>query len=105
MVQYNVTINIDPDFVEEFLIWMKDKHVPDVMKTGIFKSYKIAQLIAPVDPEQEGTVFTFQYFCDDMNDYFRYEKEFAPALRADVTEKYGNKIVAFRSIMEILEEN
>ncbi|MCO4293467.1 DUF4286 family protein [Solitalea sp. MAHUQ-68] len=104
MVQFNVTINIEPEIVEEFLVWMRDKHIPDVMNTGIFKSYRIAELIAPVDPEQVGTTFSFQYFCETMNDYFKYEKEFAPVLRQEVTEKYGSKIVAFRSVMEILAE-
>lgn len=104
MIQYNVTINIENDILEEWMQWMRTEHIPSVMKTGIFVSYRIAEMLAPIDPEQEGSTFSFQYFCKTIEDYNRYEKEFAPALRAETTAKYGNKIVAFRSIMQIWEE-
>ncbi|SMO38673.1 DUF4286 family protein [Solitalea koreensis] len=104
MILYNVTINIEPEVHDEWLHWMRSIHIPDVLKTGLFKSCKICQLLAPVQENEEGMTYSFQYLCDSFNDYLKYEKEFAPTLRDDVNKKYANKIVAFRSILEVIEE-
>ena len=104
MILYNVTINIEAEAHDEWLNWMRTSHVPDVLRTGIFKSCKICQLISPTQEGEEGLTYSFQYLCESMDDYYRYEKEFAPALRDDVNRKYDNKFAAFRSILEIIEE-
>ena len=36
MIVYNVTVNIDKNIVDDWLTWMKEIHIPEVMKTGFF---------------------------------------------------------------------
>ena len=36
MYIYNVTVNVSDDVHIEWLKWMKETHIPDVMKTGCF---------------------------------------------------------------------
>jgi hypothetical protein len=38
MIVYNVTINLDHDIHDEWVKWMKEKHLHDVMATGMFTS-------------------------------------------------------------------
>jgi len=38
--------------------------------------------------------------AENMQDYLDYQNEFAPALQADLNEKFANRFVAFRSLME-----
>ena len=35
-VIYNVTVSVDEDAHHEWLEWMQEVHIPDVMKTGSF---------------------------------------------------------------------
>lgn len=35
MIVYSVTVNIDSSIHEDWLAWMKSKHIPDVMATVI----------------------------------------------------------------------
>ena len=43
MIIYNVTVSlVDQTIHEEWLNWMKTKHIPDVMNTGCFLSNKFA---------------------------------------------------------------
>jgi hypothetical protein len=44
MILYNVTTKVLPHIHDEWLHWMQTSHVPDVMKTGYFKSYKMCKL-------------------------------------------------------------
>ncbi len=100
MILYNVTVKVLPEIEEDWLQWMKTVHIPDVMKTGIFKENKLCRLLH-LD-ETDGVTFAVQYLCDDMASFERYQKEFAKALQHDHTERYKDKYVAFRTLMEVL---
>lgn len=99
MIIYNVTINVDNDIREEWLKWMKEFHVPNVMKTGYFIENKICKVLVN---EEQGTTFSFQYTCANMLDYEEYKKLHAPRLQKEVADKYGNKQVSFRTLLEII---
>ena len=38
MLLYNVTITVDLDVHDDWVQWMRDTHIPDVMSTGMFIS-------------------------------------------------------------------
>ena len=50
MLLYNVTVSIDKSIKEDWVSWMKKKHIPDVMNTGCFLEARIAR----VHGEEEG---------------------------------------------------
>ena len=87
MILYNVTVNIESDVHDEWLDWMMKTHIPNVLKTGIFSSNKICRIINREHDEQ-GSTYSIQYICNSMEDYERYQLEFAPALQQETIEKY-----------------
>ncbi|MEI6487373.1 MAG: DUF4286 family protein [Bacteroidota bacterium] len=99
MIIYNVTVNIENDVREEWLNWMKEIHVPDVMRTGYFVENKICKVL--VDEEQ-GTTYSIQYTCVNMKDLEEYQREHAPRLQKEHAEKFANKFVSFRTLLEIV---
>jgi hypothetical protein len=101
MIIYNVTVNVESDIHDEWLQWMKEKHIPDVMRTGMFVENRICKVL---NREQDETGFTYaiQYVCKNMADYELYQKEHAPLLQAEHSERYRNKFVAFRTLLEIV---
>lgn len=99
MIIYNVTVNIDNDVREEWLKWMREVHVPNVMATGLFTASKICKVL--VD-EEKGTTYSFQYTCDGIEKYHLYAKEHAPRLQQEVRDKYEGKFVAFRTLLEVV---
>lgn len=100
MYIYNVTVNIDPTVHEDWLKWMKESHIPDVMKTGCFTDNRIVKVL---NVDDHGHTYSFQYTFLHMNDIERYQKEHAPKLQADVKEKFNDKYTAFRTLLEIIE--
>ena len=99
MIIYNVTINIDNDVQEEWLKWMKESHIPEVMNTGLFIEYRICKVLVQ---EESGTTFSVQYTCEGMENLDKYQKEFAPRLQKAHSDKFEGKFVAFRTLLEIL---
>lgn len=101
MIIYNVTINVDNSVADEWLKWMQDVHIPDVMNTGLFTENRILRVMA--DEESGGKTYSIQYFCNSMEDYNQYKNVFAPALQAEVAAKYKDKFVAFRTLLEVIK--
>lgn len=100
MIIYNVTINIDNSVAEEWLGWMKSTHIPEVMATGYFLNNQIARLLNEED--NGGVTYAVQYTCRNLEDLEEYQREHAPELQAKVLERYPEKFVAFRSLLEIV---
>jgi hypothetical protein len=100
MFIYNISLKLEWEIVEEWLRWMREEHIHEVLGTGCFYDYKLFKLMGQDD--SEGPTFVVQYFCDKKIDYLRYKKEHAPQLQQKGIEKFGNKFVAFRSVMELI---
>lgn len=101
-VLYNVTISVDESVHLEWLEWMKTKHIPDVMATGYFLENRICRIHAF---EEGGISYAIQYICRNMHDYEEYQAKEAPRLQADTQRLYGSKLVAFRTVLEIIHEH
>jgi hypothetical protein len=98
MILYNITINVTPDIEEDFITWMRDIHIPEVLETGIFHEHKFLRLLH--DSEDGSINYCIQYFTDTMDQMMKYEKEHAPALRAKTKERYQDRAVSFRTLLE-----
>ncbi|MCX2450563.1 DUF4286 family protein [Pedobacter sp. PLR] len=100
MLVYNVTSIIEDAAADRWLQWMQESHVPAVMATGKFVSHRLLKV---VDSPNEGVTYCAQYEALDMDAYQDYQDNFAPALQAEVTAKFENQLVAFRTLMEIID--
>lgn len=98
MILYNVTVNVEDDVVDEWLAWMKEKHIPDVLATGQFVDYKIYRLIGEIP--NNGITYSIQYFARSMKEIDNYLANFATKLRDEHMKKFKDKHVAFRTVLE-----
>lgn len=99
MILYNVTINIQEDVCNDWLEWMKNKHIPDIMNTGLFRDYYMFRIISNPQDE-EGYTYCIQYFMDSIRDYEKYQEKHAPELQKEHEQRYEGQFVAFRTIMK-----
>tara|TARA_B110000503_G_C7130511_1_gene406607 strand:+ start:1470 stop:1775 length:306 start_codon:yes stop_codon:yes gene_type:complete len=99
MIVYSVTVNIDGSIHEDWLAWMKNKHIPDVMATGYFSEYRMLKVISRQEDE-EGVSYNIQYTCANMADLHQYQVHKAPALQKEYSDRYEGKFAAFRTLLE-----
>ncbi|KRT16677.1 hypothetical protein ASU31_07630 [Pedobacter ginsenosidimutans] len=99
MFLYNVTLILDDAAAEEWLQWMQDVHIPEVMATGMFISNRLLKV---VDSPNEGVTYCAQYVAETLDHYNKYQEVFAPALQAELNERYKNRFVAYRTLMEFV---
>ncbi|MFM2360809.1 MAG: hypothetical protein RLY16_2802 [Bacteroidota bacterium] len=100
MFIYNVTIKIVPEIQDAWLEWLKHTHVPEVLETGCFSKATIVRLLEVDD--SDGPTYAIQYFAESKALYNRYIDKFANSLRDKSFEKWGNRFMAFRSLMQVI---
>lgn len=98
MIIYNVTIKVSHDIALEWVNWMKQEHIPDLLLTGLFVDYRFCKMLE-LD-EEDGITYSVQYFCNSLDAYETYIKDHAELMRNKGFRKFGNKFIAFRSLME-----
>ncbi len=99
MIIYNVTCNIPEEIETEWIHWMKHVHIPEVIATEKFTSFKILKLLTVVE-DNEGVNYAIQYYCNTIEDFNEYVDLYAPALKAKTYARYGDKVLAFRTLLE-----
>ena len=100
MIIYNVTIKVDHSITAEWLTWLKVEHIPDIISTGCFTHATILHLLEADDPE--GITYAVQYHAASKAFYNSYIEKFSDAMRKKGMDKWGNKFIAFRSLMEVV---
>lgn len=98
MILYNVTVNISRMAEKEWLDWMKNVHVPEVMATGIPVQHKMLRLLTEI--ENEGTTYSVQYSFRSMEDYLAYQTQHQDELQQKHHARYAERYVSFRTLLE-----
>jgi hypothetical protein len=98
MLIYNVTVGIDVEIEQEWLRWMREVHIPEVMDTQMFASHKIYKVLTTED--ENHVSYAIQYAARSLNEIERYLEEYAPTLREKVQKKFGDRQASFRTLLE-----
>ena len=69
MIIYNDTVILDNNAEQEWLTWMKEEHIPAIMATGHFSSYRILSII---DSPNDGVTYCVQYNADTIEQFQEY---------------------------------
>ncbi|WP_418510565.1 DUF4286 family protein [Corallibacter sp.] len=101
MIVYNVTANIDDSIHNEWLNWIKN-HIALVLATGHFTEAKLTRVL--VEEEMGGLTYSIQYRAKSREDLDAYYKNHADALRQDGLKRFADKMLAFRTELEIVDE-
>jgi hypothetical protein len=102
MYIYNVTTNVHESVLKKWLLWMKEKHIPNMLSTGKFSSAKMSQVL--VKEEMGGVTYSVQYTTDSLETLEAYYNENASKLRKEAMLLFKDKIVAFRTELKVIDE-
>lgn len=97
MLIYNVTIKIDNDIESDWVTWQKDHYIPAVMASGFFYDSQFSKLISHQDTD--GKTYVMQFYSKDDHAFEKYKARHANEFNDLLLAKWGNKFVAFESLL------
>ncbi|MEN8885466.1 MAG: DUF4286 family protein [Winogradskyella sp.] len=100
MIIYNVTLNIDKSITKDWLVWIKE-HIPQVLATGKFTEAKLTKVLVEDD---EADTYSIQYRATSREALDSYYAEHAERLKKEGLMRFADKMLAFRTELEIVDE-
>jgi hypothetical protein len=98
MLLYNVTVGIDKAVEAEWLIWMRDRHIPVVLATGYFKDFKMYKVLH--DQGEDTTSYSVQFFAESIEDVLAYLEKAAPVIMEALRVAFRDRHVVFQTLLE-----
>lgn len=103
MIIYNVTTNIQESVHDQWLTWMQEKHIPEVLATGKFTSARMVRVL--IEEEMGGMTYAVQYATNSKELLQKYYKEDAPRLQEEAMKLFADKALSFRTELEYISEH
>jgi phosphoribosylamine-glycine ligase len=85
------------------MIWMQHKHIPEMLATGKFSAARVVRVL--IEEEMGGTTYSVQYTTDSKETLEKYYQEDAPTLRDEASKLFGDKMLSFRTELELISEH
>lgn len=98
MLLYNVTIGIDQDAEAEWLTYIRQTHIPEIMGTKMFKEFRVFKVLQ--DNPDETVSYSLQFFAEDISQVSTYLETFAPVIVERHRSRFMNKHVTFMTLLE-----
>jgi hypothetical protein len=92
MIVYNVTFSVDKGITDEWIAWMKDIHIPKLLKARLFESCKILKVLNHEDNQTDS--FAVQFYSRTMEGAEKYH------LNDDVHQQFGERVLAFPTLLK-----
>jgi hypothetical protein len=85
---YEVQIQVQQTHADQWLSWMLEKHIPDVMQTGTFLSCELCRITQPAI--QGIVLFRITYTAISEQALQDYRAHISPALQKEHNELFGD---------------
>ncbi|MDH3267623.1 MAG: DUF4286 family protein [Ignavibacteria bacterium] len=103
MIIYSVTVTISEKVESEWLGWMKEVHIPDVINIGYFFDWQMQKLLFPEDSIDEIT-YVINYYANSFDHYQHYTEKEAPRLQKEYNAKFKGKYRATRAVYSLISK-
>jgi len=103
MIIYNLTVNIDESVHQQWLEWMQQTHINQVLATGKFTSARLVKVL--VDEEMGGVTYSVQYFAPNKEALAAYRNEHEQAIQQEGLRMFADKMLTFQTDLEVISEH
>ena len=95
---YNVTIGVDKEIENDWLLWMRNHYLPKAMSSGAFTDHKIYKVLTH---EDEGSVsYSVQYFSDAIEKIVFYLNNDVKILVEELRTQFKDRHVVFNTLLQ-----
>jgi hypothetical protein len=98
MILFNITVNISQAAEKDWLRFMKEVHIPEIMASGLPLETKLLRLLTEID--NEGVTYTNQFIFRTMEDFLAYQTNYQAELQDKHHQKFNGQYVSFRTLLE-----
>ncbi len=101
MIIYSITTALEESIEEKWVEFMKNDHIPLIMKTGLFKDFRFVRVI----PGQGVDIsYNLQLRCSGHPELNQYRGMHEKMLESIIQKHFEGKYASFQSVLEHVAE-
>lgn len=101
MFIYNITIKVDWQIHEEWMEWIINTFIPDIMQTNCFEKKQFTRLHEV--EESDGPTYALQFYALSKAQYNRYMQLYANSIMQHAQQAWKNQMLFFSTLMEVID--
>ncbi len=101
MLIYNTTFHLHQDVEENFLIWLKEVHIPEVEKEDVLRNPRICKILSHAEPGE--STYALQWEVDSPAELHRWQMSQGSFAKDQVQKIFNEKVLGFETLMRIVE--
>jgi predicted nucleic-acid-binding protein len=101
MVIYNVTYALADGIHQEWLSWMRETHIREIIETGLYERYQLVKLLDI--NEEESATYAVQLYAETKAKHLEFMMEHETAFRLKSSRQWGNEVMSFGTLMQIVQ--
>jgi hypothetical protein len=101
MLVYNTTYQMELNDAREFVIWINECYIPQVLTHGALKNPRLLRILSHKDQETE--CFSVQWEVEDSAQLHRWHTEQGMHLNEELGKVFKDRVVGFSTLMEVIE--
>lgn len=98
MYVFNVTTQVSHSVSEEWMQWLKEIQLPEIMLSKCFSDFQIYKLLG--HDETQGLTFVIQFFVESKESYENFIQNYAEVFRQNSITKWGNEMPSFETLLQ-----
>jgi len=103
MIVYNITVNIHESVHDQWMQWTQNTYIPEFLATGKFSSARLVKVL--VEEEMGGITYSLQFHTTDRATLKKFLLEDADRIDQDAYRLFADKMLTFKTELEIISEH
>lgn len=102
MLVYNITFQVDFNEARNFVIWAHQVYIQKTLETGMLQKARLSKILSHRDEDTE--CFSLQFEVENSAVLHQWYTKVGKQLHDEMVALFNEKVVAFSTLMEIIEE-
>jgi len=102
MIIYNITMNIDESIHEQWMDWMRNVFIKQMLETAHFSAARLVKVL--VQEEMGGLTYSAQFETDSRNTLENFYQKDHDRLLGEGHKLFASKMLVFATELAVLED-
>jgi hypothetical protein len=100
VIYYNITSRLDINIENEWVKWMQETQIPEILNTKYFTEAKLLKI--NLDENESSCTYAVQLLSSSKNSIDNFIKNKARALKENSFRIFGEKALSFSTKLEVI---